>query len=1027
MRFVFADCVFDLDRYELRRGGAPVAVQPKVLALLQLLLEARERTVTKREILAAIWPDTVTSESSLTRAVSFARRAVGERERDARVIRTVRGRGYRIGVPVAIEERVGRAVERSRAAPRVLCREKELEIARDALDAAFAGLGQVVLFAGEPGIGKTRLATELAEDAQAQGASVFWGRCDEGEVGPAYWPWLQILRAALEEWGAEALCQSVGAAAADLADLLPELRERLPDLPRAAAADREQVRFRIFDGITRLLRARSAARPIALVLDDLHRADEPSLALVGFLAHELSGARIFVVGTYRDGQIAIGHPLQQTLAELARSQRPRSRILLRGLSEACVRRFIEALTGSAPTPRLVEGCMRRSEGNPLFLLELLQWLEARERPLEEFDSEAEREIPEGVRQVIGRRIGLLSAACREALEVASVLGREFSATSLAVVLGLEQAALFARLGEAERARIILPVRGRPGALRFSHGLVAEALYDGLETGTRVRIHARAAAELEDRVAPHPIAPTDLEIGIPASRLAELAHHFCEAGAAGDPAKAVRFAAGAGEHALRLLDFPAAIRHFELALESLSAHAPHDASRWCQIALALADARYRAGFPGECGELLWQVAERARASGDVEAQANAAVRLSQYKIGGNVLLPVHARIEVLEDSARRLHGGEIGLRARVLAALGSELYWGDDLARADSLAEEAISLARRHGDPATLWEALFARRLFRFAPDRQKMGLETGEELVELAQKSGDRGRELLARIDFRLCEPIMRADRVEIDRELERCAAIARELREPALHFLVSRANAARALWQGRLDDAETLLEETRELGRRADPDIAQLSYDTAQIPLRRMQGRFAELEATLQRDGRLPRTRGHRWSALCLLLAETRRLASARVEFEGLSARGFADLRRDSNFTCNLALLAEVCHRLGDRARAAELRELLAPWAGCYVGLHTIAAYGCASRFLGLLDCVLGDRRAAVRSLEEAVAVEERMGARPHEAWALRDLAGALEDRDGARGRAPALELRRRAREIAAEIGMAGPEFEAA
>src|SRR3990172_6984280 len=226
MRFRFSDCVLDAERFELSRGGRPVAVQPKVLELLLFLVRNHERAVTKQELLDAVWPDVATSESSLTRAVSFARRAGGEREKDARVIRTVRGRGYRIGVPVGVE-----APEAAAAPSRdtgFVCRERELAAAIAALEEALAGRGQLLLLAGEPGIGKTRLALELAERARGRGAQPLWGRCQEGEDGRAYWPWEQALRAGIATWDADAVHRALGDAAAELAELLPELRERLP-------------------------------------------------------------------------------------------------------------------------------------------------------------------------------------------------------------------------------------------------------------------------------------------------------------------------------------------------------------------------------------------------------------------------------------------------------------------------------------------------------------------------------------------------------------------------------------------------------------------------------------------------------------------------------------------------------------------------------------------------------------------------------------------------------------------------------
>jgi len=572
MRFRFAECVLDADRFELSRAGQPVPVQPKVLDLLLALLREHERTVTKQELLEAVWPGTATGESSLTRAVSFARSALGESERDARVICTVRGRGYRIGVPVHIE-----AAEPRSSPGRVddfVCREKELALARDVLHEALAGRGQLLLLIGEPGIGKTRLAVELGRIARERGALVLWGRCQEGEGERAYGPWLQILRAGLGEWGADLLHAELGeGAAAELATLLPELRERLPELP-PADPDAERARTLLFDGLERLIQRRAADTPLMLVLDDLHCADEPSLRLLRSLCHGLAEQRTLVVGSYRDFEVSVRHPLAATLADLARARPARRQLLLRGLEPGCVRRFIAGRTGVEPAPSLVAVCHARSEGNPLFLLELLHWLESRGAHAEPPDG-FEHEVPEGIRHVIRRRLAALSEPCRAALAAASVIGREFATHVLTPVLERPQEELAGLLTEAETAHALDPVRGSPGRFRFAHTLIRETLYEDLPSLVRAGLHLRTGEALEARYRPRPLVPTRAPLPIRGAHLAELAYHFAAALPAGDTARALDYCERAGEHALSLLAFEEAERHFERALRVLDAASPAD--------------------------------------------------------------------------------------------------------------------------------------------------------------------------------------------------------------------------------------------------------------------------------------------------------------------------------------------------------------------------------------------------------------------------------------------------------------------
>ncbi len=254
---------------------------------------------------------------------------------------------------------------------------------------------------------------------------MLWGRCYEGEGAPAYWPWVQLIRSYVHERDPQELMSEMGPGAADIAQVVSEVRERLPGLPTPPALEPEQARFRLFDSITTFLKNASKSQPIVLVLDDLHWADKPSLLLLQFLARELRGARLMVLSTYRDVELRRGHPLSQTLGELAREGLSQ-RILLRGLSERDVARFIEITAGIEPPQALVEAVYRETEGNPFFVNEVVRLLVADgrlERP-EEVKSWSVT-IPQGVREVVGRRLDHLSEECNRALTVASVIGREF--------------------------------------------------------------------------------------------------------------------------------------------------------------------------------------------------------------------------------------------------------------------------------------------------------------------------------------------------------------------------------------------------------------------------------------------------------------------------------------------------------------------------------------------------------------------------------------------------------------------------
>ena len=417
-------------------------------------------------------------------------------------------------------------------------RARELVLLDDRLAAAHRGAGYLVLVAGEPGIGKTRLAEELASVAGEHGARVLWGRCYEGEGAPVYWPWVQILRAHVRERDPAVLRAELGAGAAEIAQLVADVRDRLPDLSAPVPAEPAHARFRLFEAITTFLCNAAATRPLVLILDDLHWADTPSLRLLQFLRHELRTSRLLVLGTYRDSEVDQGHPLTETLVALAREPTT-TRIHLPGLGAADVARIIEHVAGSTASEALVAAIADQTEGNPFFVTELARLI-ADDRSQRDDDGVPRLLVlPQSVREAIGQRLRHLSPACHRLLTVAAVLGREFGLAELARADDLAAEPLLDVLAEAETARVI--AAAGMGRYRFSHALIREALYEHVPTARRIRLHRQVGEALEGLYA------ADIE-----PHLAELAHHFVQAAPVGDPGKAVTYARRAGDRALAQL-------------------------------------------------------------------------------------------------------------------------------------------------------------------------------------------------------------------------------------------------------------------------------------------------------------------------------------------------------------------------------------------------------------------------------------------------------------------------------------------
>src|ERR687898_658997 len=318
------------------------------------------------------------------------------------------------------------------------------------------------LIEAKPGIGKSRLAEELLARARDHGARVLVGRCWEAGGAPVYWPWVQALRSYIRENDQDALRSQLGGGAAELATILPELRELLPDVRDWQGADSEGIRFQLFESLASFLRRAASCEPLAILLDDLHAADAPSLLLLRFMAEELADAPILIVGCYRDTEV--GTDLAEALAEMSRRSTVH-RLGLDGLGRAETCRLLELTMGRSPGGELAERVHAETQGNPLFAAEIGRLLASEKSPER---SPGGLPIPQGVREAIGLRLRHQSESCRDVLTLASVIGREFSAETLRRSSGLQEDELFEALEEAAAVRLVTHVPGASGRMRFSH-------------------------------------------------------------------------------------------------------------------------------------------------------------------------------------------------------------------------------------------------------------------------------------------------------------------------------------------------------------------------------------------------------------------------------------------------------------------------------------------------------------------------------------------------------------------------------
>jgi DNA-binding CsgD family transcriptional regulator len=429
-------------------------------------------------------------------------------------------------------------------------RERELSAVLERLAAAERGEGGVVLISGEPGVGKSRLLAEIASRAGAGGWRVLTGRAYDIEGMPPYLPFVDVLREHFRDQSDDDMTAHVSPY---LAPLIPGIR---PDTLNPARSNSppepELERYRLFEGVCDLLLKVSRTRPnrgLLLALDDLHWADRSTLLLFMHLARRVAGSPVLAVGTYRSAEVAPDRPIFDALAELSR-ERLHARLHLIGFSLDETRAFLRRLSGVDAATGVLESIFEQTAGNPFFVEELVRHLGDEGRDLSEQTTDATAwGIPEGVRQVIAKRVLALSGDATRVLQAAAVLGDDCEGAPLASVAELSGSRLLDALDQVTGAGMLHEEGHR---YRFSHPLVQRTIYDGLTIARREGLHLRAAKALEAGDSPQ-------------IHLSALAVHYRLAGAAGDAERAISYSIRAGEAANAVFAYSEATTHWRASL------------------------------------------------------------------------------------------------------------------------------------------------------------------------------------------------------------------------------------------------------------------------------------------------------------------------------------------------------------------------------------------------------------------------------------------------------------------------------
>ena len=799
-------------------------------------------------------------------------------------------------------------------------RATEHDVLVDSWKEAMTGECRTVLVAGEPGIGKTRLVREVCRLAHDQGAVVLWGGCED-ELGIPFQPFAEALRGFAHTAPPSALADLVGPLSGELVRLIPDLPQLVADVPDRVTGDPDAERYRLFEAVADLLVAVSTHAPVVLVLDDLHWAGKPSLLLLRHILRSAEQHPVLVIVTYRDTDLDRTHPLADMLADLRR-QRGVDRIALTGLDLQGVASFMEHTAGhelEEDGMSLAASVHAETEGNPFFVGEVLLHLAesgalvlrdgrwTTDLPLDQVG------IPEGVREVVGRRLSHLDQATNDVMTLAAVIGREFEVGMLgSLVDGGQEAALDA-IEAAEASGLVVEGTGAVGSYRFSHALVRTTLYDELGTTRRLRLHRDVALALVDR------ADAD-------ERLAELARHFAEAAALGEVDRAVEWGRRAGDAAMAELAWEEAATHYGRALDALDVAEDADPLVRCDLLMSSGRALKAVSDP-RAEDLLAQASELARTHQDAARLADATLLLCGQRFEREAGEVDASRVSQIEEALDALAGSDPGRRALLLSAEAGELVWSGDAARRRRLADEALELARGTGDREVLGQVLNQRG---YVFDSAQLGgideyLAASTEVIDLAGDLGDRV--LLCRSHLaRSPVLIIRGDRQQGEADLRDAEALVTRLRQPALEHRAMVLRTAGTLLSGRLAEAEELSGTASAFAQRHGlPDAAaahayRLHYERGTLD--ELEPLFAEL-AEAQPTIHIIR------AGLLGVYTTTDRYEEAGVHLRALAADDWAMVPTDGTWIVSIAGAARTAGIIGDLEIAARAYELARSHSG--------------------------------------------------------------------------------------------------
>jgi class 3 adenylate cyclase len=835
-------------------------------------------------------------------------------------------------------------------------RERELVDARRAWAGVRAGSITGVLIAGEPGVGKTRLARELAIEAIDDGALVLYGRCDEG-VGAPFQPFANALEHFVERYSPAV--GDLGRFAGELRRLVPDLDHRVGGLPGMIEADSNTEQYRLFDAVLSWLETTATEQPVLLVVDDIHWAAEPTLHMLRHLLRRAPEAPVCILATYRDTEADGSSRLLRFLGETQRFPGTAS-INLSGLDGSDILALLRSAElglsdDEASAATLADRLQNQTAGNAFFLGEVITLL--RERGPDGADAG----VPEALGEVVLDRVSRLTPTTVEMLNAISVANTDVSLDVLAIATSRSRSELVDATEEALHAGILVEVPGAPVRFRFQHDLVRSTMYETMSLGRRSQRHHDMAIAIEE------VHARDLS-----DYLDELAYHYDRSTDPADADRAVIVAQLAGDNASRRLGFSTAVEHYENALRLMDRYgATHPEELRGRLKLNLGVAMKRAGVRGSRA-MLFEAAAIAAANDDPATIVNAALANTRgfFSSAGRT---DHDRVKLIEMALEAVDPNDSAHTAKLLANLSVELTFGDDHERRQALSDESVAMAERLDDQFCLAHVI-----------NQRIGVLWSARGLPERLRLCERLQDITARLDspqwrYTAASSQFQAAMEAGDLDLaDRCIAEMRstlgEARQPVLEAYLLLRESVRAIVGGDLARGEELATECFELGQASGQPDALTFYFSQLVNLRFHQGRLAELEAIIAQESAANPGLPALQSALALLYCEVGALDKAREPFEDLADRHH-ELLHDLSWLVMTTLLADACFQLDDADRAARLHTLLEPYRNQCVDNAT-NWFGSVGHYLALLEHTMGRFDEADASFEAAVEWHARMPA---------------------------------------------------